>query len=330
MRNILSVEGGGLRIGDLPLGCQLCLEGAKLVVFVTGNCPLQCYYCPISTERRNLDASYANEREVKNIDEILQEGEVSNAEGASITGGEPFYVFSRTVNIIKALKQHFGADFHIHLYTGITDISPLQIQKLEEAGLDEIRLHNILAIDPNHLTLLLNSRIQVGIEIPAIPGTFLEITKMIQYLLDVSQGLEGDKHVFLNLNEFEASETNIDELRQRGFRLRKNAIAEVEGSEELANQVLEWARPYSRISVHYCPSRSKDTVQLRNRFLRRAQNIRRPYEEISSEGLLTKGVVLIPTDQEREQGHVDTRDKNFDCENKDPNLGCDLGIDVAG
>ena len=38
----------------------------------------------------------------------------------------------------------------------------------------------------------------------------------------------------------------------------------------------------------------------------------------------------IETEQEREEGHVDTRKKNFECENKDPHLGCDPGIDVAG
>jgi hypothetical protein len=36
------------------------------------------------------------------------------------------------------------------------------------------------------------------------------------------------------------------------------------------------------------------------------------------------------TEQEREEGHVDTRKQNFECENKDPYLGCDLGIDVQG
>ena len=30
------------------------------------------------------------------------------------------------------------------------------------------------------------------------------------------------------------------------------------------------------------------------------------------------------------EGHVDTRNANFECENKDPHLGCDLGIDVQG
>ncbi len=35
----------------------------------------------------------------------------------------------------------------------------------------------------------------------------------------------------------------------------------------------------------------------------------------------------IETDEEREQGHEDTRYKNFECDNE---LGCNLGIDVAG
>ena len=38
----------------------------------------------------------------------------------------------------------------------------------------------------------------------------------------------------------------------------------------------------------------------------------------------------IETDDERAEGHVDTRSSNFECENKDENLGCDPGIDVAG
>ena len=36
------------------------------------------------------------------------------------------------------------------------------------------------------------------------------------------------------------------------------------------------------------------------------------------------------TDEERDEGHIDTRSSNFECEDKDPHLGCDLGIDVQG
>lgn len=38
----------------------------------------------------------------------------------------------------------------------------------------------------------------------------------------------------------------------------------------------------------------------------------------------------IETDNEREEGHADTRSKNFECEGPDEHLGCDLGIDVQG
>jgi hypothetical protein len=38
----------------------------------------------------------------------------------------------------------------------------------------------------------------------------------------------------------------------------------------------------------------------------------------------------IESERDNESGHVDTRDSNFECEKPDKNLGCDLGIDVAG
>lgn len=36
------------------------------------------------------------------------------------------------------------------------------------------------------------------------------------------------------------------------------------------------------------------------------------------------------TEEESEEGHVDTRQKNFECDKPDSHLGCDPGIDVQG
>ena len=36
------------------------------------------------------------------------------------------------------------------------------------------------------------------------------------------------------------------------------------------------------------------------------------------------------TNEERDSGHTDTRSANFECDNPDEHLGCDMGIDVAG
>ena len=38
----------------------------------------------------------------------------------------------------------------------------------------------------------------------------------------------------------------------------------------------------------------------------------------------------IESDEERNEGHVDTRRQNFECDEPDPSLGCDMGIDVQG
>jgi len=34
--------------------------------------------------------------------------------------------------------------------------------------------------------------------------------------------------------------------------------------------------------------------------------------------------------EENSEGHVDTREANFKCDQPDEHLGCDPGIDVAG
>jgi hypothetical protein len=39
---------------------------------------------------------------------------------------------------------------------------------------------------------------------------------------------------------------------------------------------------------------------------------------------------VVDYTDERDEGHVDTREANFQCESPDEHLGCDLGIDVAG
>jgi hypothetical protein len=34
--------------------------------------------------------------------------------------------------------------------------------------------------------------------------------------------------------------------------------------------------------------------------------------------------------EDDKEGHIDTRNKNFECESPDKHLGCEMGIDVQG
>ncbi|MFP3348773.1 MAG: radical SAM protein, partial [Thermoproteus sp.] len=33
--------------GPLAKGCDMCLVGAKAVIFITGLCRYRCFYCPV-------------------------------------------------------------------------------------------------------------------------------------------------------------------------------------------------------------------------------------------------------------------------------------------
>ncbi|HEC87847.1 MAG TPA: 4Fe-4S cluster-binding domain-containing protein, partial [Thermoplasmata archaeon] len=117
----------------LAKGCQLCQKGAKLVLLITGLCMSKCFYCPLSEKKRGKDVIYANEMIVKNYEDVINEAELIEAEGTGITGGDPLIVVERVENIIKILKDHFGEDHHIHLYTSTLDYS--KINRAEESGL---------------------------------------------------------------------------------------------------------------------------------------------------------------------------------------------------
>ena len=113
------------KIGELPTGCKFCVKGEKLVLFITGICNRNCFYCPLSEQKKNKDVVYANEWETKpnQFDVIIKEAKLTNAKGAGITGGDPLLVCERTCSTIKKLKKAFGKKFHIHLYTSLNNVT---------------------------------------------------------------------------------------------------------------------------------------------------------------------------------------------------------------
>ncbi|HDD44072.1 MAG TPA: radical SAM protein [Candidatus Desulfofervidus auxilii] len=286
MREIKETAGRSLVVGKLPRGCELCMEGAKLVLFVTGLCPRRCFYCPLSEKRRWKDVIFANELEVRKDEDIIKEARLMNALGAGITGGDPLIKPKRTIRYIKLLKETFGPSFHLHLYTSGITVTKRLLRELSEAGLDEIRFHPSKS-DWKKIEWALDTDMDVGAEIPAIPGKADEIKVFAKYLDDIGAS-------FLNLNELEFSETNAQELRKRNIKPKSGTLAAAEGSEETALNVLKWAARNLKITVHYCPSSLKDSVQLKNRLLRRAKIVAKPYEEITEEGLLVKGIIQLP------------------------------------
>jgi len=278
----------------LATGCTLCFEGAKLVLFITGLCHRSCWYCPLSSKRKNRDVIYANEHCITSPEEMLGIAEKMSALGTGITGGEPFLVTDRLCLYARALKERFGPEHHIHLYSGI---APAEDDLVRIQGLvDEIRLHpphetwNVLVHNTFHESIKTASRLgfDIGIEVPSLAG----IEAFIPILQDVD---------FFNINELEWGDSNAEHMRRRGLDLRGDVSNAVQGGKEAVSSILSYPK------VHWCSSDFKDRVQLRMRLRRIAANTARAFDEITPDGTIIYGVwecdgqsATIPEDVDKE------------------------------
>lgn len=181
---IKKMECGSISNGQIAKGCESCINGSKMVIFITGICEYKCYYCPISTERKGRDVTYANECKVTSYDDIVTEAKTMDATGTGITGGDPLVSIDRTVHVIQLLKNKLGNSHHIHLYTANLNIE--KVLRLEAAGLDEIRFHPSIEVwmnmDKTQLESIISSTdMDVGIEVPSIPGMDTELNELVDY-----------------------------------------------------------------------------------------------------------------------------------------------------
>ena len=271
-------------IGRLSSGCRFCVDGQKLVLFITGKCPRKCYYCPLPESRINKDAVYANERKLSNpnkINEAIEEARLMDAKGMGITGGDPLIVLDRVCKYVRAFKKRFGKKFHIHIYLPTLLANEKNLEKLAESGIDEVRFHpdflnfdnpQIRTKEIEKINLANKYKWKVGCEIPVIPKTE---DKMILFAYSVRNYIS-----FLNLNELETSVLNAPMFLKKKFVIYNNTA--VKGSKESALAVLSWAQKNLKNcklrQLHYCSARTKDFFQYKNRLKRRLKNVFRPYD----------------------------------------------------
>ncbi len=261
-----------------------------MVLFVTGVCRFRCFYCPVSPGRNQKDIVYANERRVLSDRDVLDEARAIGAGGTGITGGDPLGVVERVVHYVRLLKDEFGAAHNIHLYTHEPNAEKLE--RLARAGLDEVRLHiphylwGPLVRDGSAYRAVLESApswgLRRGVEIPVLPEKEGELRRLLRALDRI--GVD-----FVNLNELEFSETNDEKLRARGYRVDPKNGWGVRGSRAVAERLTRDAS--LSVPVHYCSSRFKDSVQLRQRLVRRAERTAPTFARRTPDGTIVLGVV---------------------------------------
>jgi uncharacterized protein len=271
--------------GTLPKGCRQCVQGRKSVLFITGVCGSNCYFCPISDKKKNKDVVYINEWPTYDIKEIIKEIKLCSSYGVGITGGDPLARLERTVKFIGILKKTFGKNFHIHLYTPLILVNRNSLEKLYNTGLDEIRFHPNLDDDRlwDRIKLAKEFGWKVGVEIPSIPGKEKQTKKLIDFI--------KGKVDFLNLNELEVADNKSSKLAELGFKTKDRLSYAIKGSEEMALNLLRYCDKIKGINVHYCTAKLKDKVQLSKRIKLRSKKAAKPYDIVSDEGILFRGAI---------------------------------------
>ena len=283
-------------IKPLSPACNMCSKGSKMVLFVTGLCFFDCFYCPLSFEKGGKDRIYVDEwklNDENDIEKIIQEAKYIKATGAGITGGDPLLVYKRTKKYISILKDEFGSNFHIHLYTKALKNNEY-IEDFISEGLDEIRFHPSINdwnnIDKSPISKIIrntiNKDIDVAIEIPSIP-------EMKDEMLSLFKWSEENKINWININELEFSERNNQNFLIRNYVHKNDFSSTIEGSEQTAYEIFKiiFESDYE-MGLHYCSCSFKDGVQLTNRIKRRAESIVKKHEIISNVGTLLKGIIL--------------------------------------
>jgi pyruvate formate-lyase activating enzyme-like uncharacterized protein len=216
--------------------------------------------------------------------QTIEEAETMDATGTGITGGDPFLDADRTVEMIKMLKKRFGKDHHIHLYTSAIDFG--KTMAAEAAGLDEIRFHPPAdvwkCIETTDLEkILLSAKMDVGIEVPALPDMAEDLEKLVSDAVRLGIG-------FININELEFSESNWNMMSARRYGLKDELSSAVLDSDKTAKRIM---KKFKSANLHFCSSSFKDSVQLRKRLIRTAEKNAKEYEEITEDGTLMKGLV---------------------------------------
>jgi uncharacterized protein len=254
-------------IKGIPNGCRYCIRGEKLVLFVTGKCSTHCAYCPLSKLRKNSPKSWANEKECRSIEEVLEEAKESNAKGAGITGGDPLLVLNKTLKYASALKKHFGKMFHIHIYLSTKLVTKEKLKRLSEY-IDEVRFHpdnlsNLTGHDKDiekiKLASLFFKKQNMGIEIPIFPDKKKE---SVEFIKKVSPYIS-----FVNLNELEIGDSNFNYILRK-YEADKNGYtikSSIDSGKWLMSQCI---KNRLGLKVHLCTAETKNWYQYKNRLIK--------------------------------------------------------------
>jgi pyruvate formate-lyase activating enzyme-like uncharacterized protein len=264
--------------GELSPGCVACGAGQWSCLFINGICNGTCFYCP--SVQKTKGEPMTNNLRFPFLQDYLDYVAVFGFSGVSLSGGEPFMTFERTLNHVRQLKKRFGSAIHLWLYTNGTLATGEKIALLAEAGLDEIRFD--ISADNyrlDHVKLAVNRIPRITVEIPAIPEDLHLMREKLTELAAV-----GVHH--LNLHQLRCTPHNLNNFLARGYILAHGPRVVVPESEITALRLLLTAAEIGGPSVNYCSYAYKSRYQEKAARMRAASFLATPHEDVTGAGYI--------------------------------------------
>ncbi len=176
---IRETKAGTYAAGEIARGCSLCMQGAKMVLFVTGECKTECYYCPISFKRKGKSQAWANERPITIDNDIREEARRMDAKGASLTGGEPT-LFKDLPYLVSSAR---ALGLFVQVMTNGTTMTPELAASLAKAGTNLVNVsvdHYDDSIASEYRSFRnINSRLERTVSLLKQHGLFASSTTLI-------------------------------------------------------------------------------------------------------------------------------------------------------
>ena len=263
----------------LSPGCRICGQGAWSCLFINGKCNCRCFYCP--TAQDSVSIPTTNRISFDKPRDYVDYVRHFDFKGISISGGEPLLTFDRSLHYVEAARRELGKKPYIWLYTNGTLATMDRLEKLRDAGLNEIRF-DISAVNYDLTGVRMAADVIpcVTVEIPAIPEDFDRLLDLLPQLHEA-----GVKH--LNLHQLRLTPHNFANLSGRNYTFLHGEKVTVLESELAALKILEAVSSSGlKFPVNYCAFVYKRRYQQAATRRRNAKHILKGYESISENGFI--------------------------------------------
>jgi pyruvate formate-lyase activating enzyme-like uncharacterized protein len=273
-------------------GCKACQEGKWLCIFLTYLCDASCGFCPAPMHKGDtVNSAFGDDPGI-----ILEYLDRYPFKGVSFSGGECFMVYDRMLDWLKQFKAH-KPDLYYWAYTNGINVEREQMEKLKEAGLNELRFNTAASgyDDKKVLETIANATEffeHVAVEIPSIP----EDLKRLKTVLPILDQLGVN---YLNLHEYILVPNDPNtQTAPKGQFLMNHEMRMLYHRESLANtdEIKAFCQANNlKIRINNCSLQKKDH-QMLGRRLTMGTLLKEDHERLGADGFLE--TVYIPTEDD--------------------------------